>query len=205
MKINLPKELINQVLERDNFTCQKCGFKNLKKEGLEIHHINPKLFNGLNEINNLATLCSICYKYAPDNEKDFKNYLSEKIDSKLLETFRKSNYSVSQKTKKGMNNSFNNGKHVTKPPFGYKLVNKQLLIDLDKSEKINKIFREFLETKISLTQLAKKNGFTTSGIIKLLQNTTYLGKVKFANKETDGQHEPIVDKQLFEQVQEKLK
>ncbi|MFA5071451.1 MAG: HNH endonuclease [Candidatus Pacearchaeota archaeon] len=205
MKINLPLELINQVLERDNFACQKCGFKNLKKEGLEIHHINPKIFNGLNEINNLATLCSICHKYAPDNEKDFKNYLSEKIDSKILETFRKSNYSISQKTKTGMNNSFKNGKHVTKAPLGYKLVNKQLLIDLDKSEKIKNIFEEFLNSNISLTQLAKKNGFTTSGIIKLLKNTTYLGKVKFANKESKGQHEPIVDKQLFEQVQEKLK
>jgi hypothetical protein len=205
MKINLPQELINQVLERDNFTCQKCGFKNLKKEGLEIHHINPKIFNGLNEINNLATLCSICHKYAPDNEKDFKNYLSEKIDSKLLETFRKSNYSISQKTKTGMNNSFKNGKHVTKAPFGYKLVNKQLIINFEQENKIKNIFEEFLHSNISLTQLAKKNGFTTSGIIKLLKNTTYVGKVKFAKKESDGQHEPIVDKQLFEQVQEKLK
>lgn len=205
MKINLPLELINQVLERDNFTCQKCGFKNLQKEGLEIHHINPKIFNGLNEIKNLTTLCSICHKYAPDNEKDFKNYLSEKIEGKLLETFRKSNYSLSQKTKTGMDNSFKIGKHITKAPFGYKLINKQLVIDEESSRKIKQIFEEFLKTEISLTQLAKKNNFTTAGIKKLLQNTTYIGKVKFAKKETEGQHESIVDKQLFEQVQEKLK
>jgi hypothetical protein len=205
MKINLPNELINQVLERDDFTCQKCGFKDLKSAGLEIHHITPKIFNGLNEINNLTTLCSICHKYAPDNEKEFKKYLSEKIDSKLLETFRKSNYSISQKTKTGMNTSFKSGKHITKAPRGYKLINKQLIVDLDESEKIRVLFKEFLDSKISLTQLAKKNNLTTSGIKKLLLNTTYLGKVKFANKETDGQHEPIIDRQLFEQVQEKLK
>jgi len=204
MKINLSSELINQVLERDNFTCQKCGFKNSKQEELEIHYINPKIFNGLNEINNLATLCSICHKYAPDSEKDFKKYLSEKIDSKLLETFRKSDYSISKKTKTGMDNSFKKGKHITKAPFGYKLVNKQLLIDEDQKDKIKEIFEEYLNTSISLTQLAKKNGFTTSGIIKLLRNTTYIGKVKFANQETQGQHQPIIEKELFDKVQEKL-
>lgn len=96
------------------------------------------------------------------------------------------------------------GGFITKAPFGYKLVNKQLLADPDQIDKIKGIFEEFLNTPISLTQLAKKNGFTTSGIIKLLQNTTYIGKVKFANKETEGQHQPIVEKELFDKVQEKL-
>jgi hypothetical protein len=205
MKNNLSQELIKKVLERDNFSCQKCGFRDLKKEGLEIHHINPKIFNGLNEIDNLATLCSICHKYAPDSENEFKKYVLEKIDSKLLETFRKSDYSISKKTKEGMGNVFKNGKHITKAPFGYKLVNKQLLIDSDQKDKIKNIFEEFLNSNISLTQLAKKNGFTTSGIIKLLHNTTYLGKVKFANKESEGQHESIIEKELFDKVQEKLK
>jgi hypothetical protein len=41
-------------------------------------------------------------------------------------------------------------------------------------------------------------------LIKLLKNTTYLGKVKFGNHESDGQHESIIDKQLFEKIQEKL-
>lgn len=45
---------------------------------------------------------------------------------------------------------------------------------------------------------------TTSGIIKLLSNTTYLGKVKFANQESNGQHKPIIEQQLFNQIQEKL-
>ena len=204
MKMNLPNSIIDFIFERDNFACQKCGFQNLNSEGLEIHHIIPKIFDGENKTENLITLCSICHKYAPDNEKDFKKYLSEKIDYKILETFRKSNFSISQRTKKGMSVSFSQGKHITKAPFGYKLVNKQLLIDSEKSEKIKNIFEEFLNSEISLTQLAKKNNFTTAGIKKLLQNTTYLGKVKFANKESDGQHEPIINQQLFKQVQEKL-
>lgn len=205
MKNNLPSELIKSILKRDKFKCQKCGFEDLKGENLEIHHINPKIFNELNEISNLSTLCSICHKYAPDSEKEFKEYISEKVDSKLLDTFRKSNFSISKKTKLGMTNAFNTGRHITKAPKGYKLLNKQLLVDNDESIKVKSIFGEFLNSNISLTQLAKKNRMTTTGLIKLLKNTTYLGKVKFANHESDGQHEPIIDKQLFEQVQGKLK
>ncbi len=112
---------------------------------------------------------------------------------------------IGDRTTFGMERKAKEGGFITKAPFGYKLVNKQLLVDEEQSAQIKSIFEEFLNTPISLTQLAKKNGFTTSGIKKLLLNTTYIGKVKFANKETDGQHQAILDKQLFEQVQEKLK
>jgi DNA invertase Pin-like site-specific DNA recombinase len=103
-----------------------------------------------------------------------------------------------------MDNAFKKGRHITKAPRGYKLLNKQLIVDPEESVQIKNIFEEFLNTHISLTQLGKKNGMTTTGIIKLLKNTTYLGKVKFANHESNGQHESIVDKQLFEQVQNKF-
>mgnify|MGYP001588467378 FL=1 len=175
MKISLPLRLVKEVLERDSFACQKCEFKDLSGKELEIHHINPKVFNGLNESANLSTLCTICHKHAPDSEKEFKEYLSEKIDSKLLETFRKSDYSISKKTKIGMDTAFKKGRHVTKAPRGYKLVNKQLITNNEDSQKIKEIFEEFLKSDISLTQLAKKNNLTTSGVKKLLQNTTYLG------------------------------
>ena len=111
---------------------------------------------------------------------------------------------IGDRTTFGMERKAKEGGFITKAPFGYKLINKQLLVDEEQSSQVKKIFEEFLTTSISLTQLAKKNRFTTSGVIKLLKNTTYIGKVKFANKETDGQHKPIMDKQVFEQVQEKL-
>jgi site-specific DNA recombinase len=112
---------------------------------------------------------------------------------------------IGDRTSFGMERKAKEGGFITKAPLGYKLINKQLLVDETNSEQIKQIFEEFLNTSISLTQLAKKNGFTTSGIKKLLQNTTYIGKVKFANKESNGNHQPIISQQLFEQVQEKLR
>jgi len=111
---------------------------------------------------------------------------------------------IGDRTKFGMERKAKEGGFITKAPRGYKLLNKDLIIDLEEAEIVKKIFEEFLNSNISLTQLAKKNGITTSGLIKLLKNTTYLGKVKFANHETNGQHEPIISQQLFEQVQRKM-
>jgi site-specific DNA recombinase len=112
---------------------------------------------------------------------------------------------IGDRTTFGMERKAREGGFITKAPRGYKLVNKQLIVHEEESPKIKNIFEEFLNSNISLTQLAKKNNLTTSGIKKMLQNTTYIGKVKFANKENDGQHEPIIERDIFMKVQDKLK
>ncbi len=111
---------------------------------------------------------------------------------------------IGDRTKFGMERKAKEGGFITKAPKGYKLLNKQLIVDEEEAKKVRQIYDEFLNSDISLTQLAKKNSMTTAGIKKLLLNSTYIGKVKFANRENDGQHSPIIEKQLFEQVQRKL-
>jgi len=204
MNKDIPLEIRKKVLQRDNFTCQKCGFQDISSEELELHHINPKIFGGEIFEENFVTLCSICYEYAPGSEKEFKKYLNEKIDGKILNTFRKSQFSIAKKTKQGMANKFNQGIHITKAPKGYKLINKKLIINEKEAEEVRKIFEKFLNSDISLTQLAKNHGMTTAGIKKLLKNTTYCGKVKFAGQESPGQHQPIIEEDLFQNVQKKL-
>jgi hypothetical protein len=58
--------LRTEVLERDNFTCQDCGYtQNDKyptgeKVKLEVDHIIPLAQGGKTEVENLQTLCSNC-------------------------------------------------------------------------------------------------------------------------------------------------
>ncbi len=111
---------------------------------------------------------------------------------------------IGDRTKFGMERKAKEGGFITKAPRGYRLFNKKLIKDDEQSKNVQQIFDEFLNSNISLTQLAKKNNMTTAGIKKLLQNTTYLGKVKFADKESDGQHEPIIERDIFIKVQDKL-
>jgi len=111
---------------------------------------------------------------------------------------------IGDRTKFGMQRKAREGGFITKAPRGYKLVNKKLTVSESDAECVKEIFKEFLNTKISLTQLAKKYGLTTSGIKKLLMNTTYRGKVKFANEESQGEHIAIIGEELFNKVQEKF-
>ena len=124
--------------------CQKCNFEGDKDEFIEYKIKSDTIF-----------LCLICNKHIPDSEKEFQKYIQEKIDSKLLDTFRKSNNSISKLTKKGMIKKFAKGKHLSKPPKGYKIENKKLAPNQE-AEQVQRIFQEFLKTSISLTQLSKK-------------------------------------------------
>jgi len=111
---------------------------------------------------------------------------------------------IGDRTKFGMERKAKEGGFITKAPKGYKLINKQLVIDKEQAEQVKKAYEQFVDNNISLTQLAKKNNMTTTGIKKLLKNTTYIGKVKFANQESRGQHEPLIMTELFNKVQSKM-
>lgn len=192
-----------KAFKRDNFTCQKCGFLGMS-EDLEVHHINLKINDGKDEISNLITLCSICHHYAPDSEEEFKKYLLEKIDGSILETFRKSQRSISKRNKKGMSKQFKEGNVITRAPLGYKIENKQL-IPKENSYIVQEIYQNFLNTEVSLTQLAKKYDLSVNGLKKVLTNYTYLGKVKFDGQIIQGKHQSLLSNTLFNQVQDKLK
>lgn len=111
---------------------------------------------------------------------------------------------IGDRTTFGMNRKATEGGFITRAPKGYKLVNKELIVDELQAEEIRQIFKEVVETDFSLSKIARKHDLTTPGLIKLLKNTTYLGKVKFADQESEGKHLAIIDKQLFEQVQNKF-
>lgn len=84
--------LRKKVLERDNFTCQKCKIQDKTAKSLEVHHLIPITFDGKDEINNLITLCSDCHHFAPNTKKEFDEYLNEECDgtmTTLIKAFKK--------------------------------------------------------------------------------------------------------------------
>ncbi len=192
----------SEVFSRDKFRCQKCNHLGNSEE-LEIHHIKMKVDEGEDKVDNLVTLCFICHYFAPNSEEDFKIFLEEKIDGAILDTFRKSEKSISKRTKKGMVLKARDGNVVTRAPFGYKLENKKL-VQAEDSYLVQEIFQDFLNQKISLTQLAKKYDFSVNGLKKILRNQTYLGKIKFDGQTHQGTHKPLISSTLFNHVQNKL-
>jgi site-specific DNA recombinase len=111
---------------------------------------------------------------------------------------------TSERTKFTMISKFKGGNLVTKAPLGYQVIDKQLVPKED-SYIVQDIYQTFLNQEISLTQLSKRHNLSVNGLKKVLTNKTYLGKIKFAGEIVQGKHPSLLSKQLFEQVQEKLK
>lgn len=167
--------------------CEKCGYQD-KKEG--------EKFN--------SKLCRICLMFSPENENDFRDYLSEKLDWKLLETFRKYGQSTGSRQKKGMKEKAKQGKVVTRVALGYSLIDGKLVPN-ESASKVHSIFKTFLNENRSLNNLSKQYGLSVNGLKKVLKNRTYLGEVKFAGNLYKADHPAIINPEIFYAVQRKLK
>jgi DNA invertase Pin-like site-specific DNA recombinase len=109
-------------------------------------------------------------------------------------------------------------------PLGYLSVNKKLVVVPEEAETVRLIFRRYLEVgsiRALLEDLDKKGirtrrqtqtGGRTRGGIRfgvgplnyLLRNRFFIGEVVYRGAVHRGEQEPIVDRALFEAVQEKL-
>jgi DNA invertase Pin-like site-specific DNA recombinase len=110
-------------------------------------------------------------------------------------------------------------------PLGYEGKDKKLVINKSEAETVRAIFRLYLElksfsklvaeldrrgivTKQRNTKVAKYNGgipFTYGSLAYFLKNRVYLGEVHHGGKWFKGEHEAIMDRATFEQVQGVLK
>ena len=166
--------------------CEKCGYK-----------------SGDNKKKGEVFLCSVCYQFSPDDKKSLNRYVNEKIESSVLETFRKYHVPQGEKQKQGMIRKASKGSLMSRAPFGYKLTEGKIA-PAENYQEVEEIFGEFLADKVSLRKIAEKHKFSVNGLKKILKNFTYIGKIKFDNQIFDGTHEPIISTTLFNHVQDKL-
>ena len=109
------------------------------------------------------------------------------------------------------------------PPIGYDIRDKKLVINEEETKTVKQIFDLYLElsnvrlvknecdrlrlrTKIRCYGDQKTGGtrFSRGHLYSLLHNPLYAGKVKCKDKIYDGQHEAIVDFEIWETAQKKL-
>lgn len=100
-------------------------------------------------------------------------------------------------------------------PLGYKVVDKHLHINEEEVEIVKRIFTRFLEIgsprqiafELEESGVARRDGrpWNVSHIYRILQNHTYIGKVNYKGEIYEGEHEAIIDKKSWDEVQEHLK
>ncbi len=110
------------------------------------------------------------------------------------------------------------------PVLGYDLSDGQLSVNQKEAQRVRSIFELYLKsgslaetvgqlnrrrwrTKRWTTKKGRQRGgrhFRKSSLHQLLTNITYLGKVRYKQAVYEGRHESIVDRELFERVQQCL-
>jgi site-specific DNA recombinase len=112
------------------------------------------------------------------------------------------------------------------PAFGYDVdrVAKKLVVNNGEAVLVRQIFRRFLELRSAVAVVGELNAAghrtkewtTLKGELKhggrwhknylyrMLRNPVYIGKVKYKGEVYDGEHEPIIDNRLWNQVQESI-
>ena len=96
-------------------------------------------------------------------------------------------------------------------PFGYKVVDKRLVPDEQKSQKLKWIFAIFAETHslaktyqtLKAKQILNDKGlhFSKAHLQSILRNPVYIGKMRFSGKIYQGTHQPLISEDLFNHVQ----
>ena len=127
---------------------------------------------------------------------------------------------LSEEVKKGQKEKLAQGWLPTSPPVGYKTIgdkgHKIHIVDEEKALLVKKMFEYYdssnysirlLTEKMKAEGLRNKDGkvIVMSRIHQLLHNPFYIGKNRWNGIITQGEHEAIIDKDVFERVQRRLK
>lgn len=124
---------------------------------------------------------------------------------------------LGQEVLKGMKEKFARGEWPIMAAVGYKNIkddkdHSEVIEDKDKSYLIQQLFKLYASGQYSLGSLGeemgnrglktKKGRFLSEEQIKhILQNKFYIGIMKMWGEERQGKHKPIIEKSLFNQVQ----
>lgn len=126
---------------------------------------------------------------------------------------------LSEEIRKGMKEKALQGIYPSHAPLGYKNQfvqgKKSIVPDPQRAPIITRLFEEFAAGAISmrgLTSAAEKAGLTTkrgnklckSQLHRLIRNEVYIGRVPWNGVVFEGNHEPLVDSDIFFKVQEIL-
>lgn len=104
-------------------------------------------------------------------------------------------------------------------PFGYHVEDRKLIVDSKDAEKLRTIFRQYVEVGTITRLIARLKelgicrvgrdgrpaGFTRGGLQTLLANPIYIGNIRHGRVLHDGQHEAIIDLELWNSVQAQLR
>ncbi len=141
----------------------------------------------------------------------------EFIENVLISMAQFYSSNLAEEVLKGMKEKFERGEWPLKAPLGYKNMrdeqdHSQVIEDKNTSYLIKQLFTLYATGRYSFGSLSEemgKRGLKTKTdkllgpeqMKSILQNKFYIGKMAIWGKEIQGKHKPIIEKSLFNQVQ----
>ncbi|MDX5507401.1 MAG: recombinase family protein [Wolbachia endosymbiont of Hylaeus sinuatus] len=99
-------------------------------------------------------------------------------------------------------------------PLGYDVKDKELIINEKEAKTVKHIFERHLELK-SMAELArelnsqgyrtKADTFKKATVRRIITNPIYMGKIRHYDKQYEGKHEAIIEKEKWQKAQELIK
>ena len=122
---------------------------------------------------------------------------------------------LSEETKKGMREKVQEGGYPSLAPLGYQNIDKMIEIDSERADLIKKSFELYATGDYSiqtLTDELNRRGLRSRKGLKLvkrsiqtiLKNPIYYGWFKWSGQIWKGSHVPIISKELYDKVQNRL-
>lgn len=145
--------------------------------------------------------------------------------TKVIDCYNSSVDYSAEESRKEINTKFAKARRVkaksgNKPcgnaPIGYRWNSNKIEIDYNNHLIVQDIFKMCIERKGNLSQIMRDcmdkgykttrgKDFSVQAIKNILTNDFYVGIVTYAGKKVDGEHEPIVEKSVFDKANEILK
>ena len=123
---------------------------------------------------------------------------------------------ISQRTKFGMIKRLKQGLWNGQAPYGYKIVNKKLVINRKEAGLVKMIFEMYLKKNMGVVNISRelnrleikpRKGKMWKGntIHNIITNPIYAGFVRWGGEMAEGSHKSIIEKEIFDCAQETLK
>lgn len=153
-----------------------------------------------------ADIISIEQKTYSIYSKDPNDFLFNGM-MELLDQYER--MTISMKLAKGRKARAKSGnKPCGTAPYGYKWQGNNVVIDFNNNLVVRDIFAQYIELKslAKLKEYCDNKGYKTStgkdfsrqSLKNIIENDFYVGVVTYAGKKMKGEHEPIVEKSIFD-------
>lgn len=94
------------------------------------------------------------------------------------------------------------GETANRAPFGYHYKNKRLIIDEENAPKVRDIFSMWA-SGVKYRVISEEFNIPASSLYEIIKNPAYIGKIRYKGKLYKGLHRPIIDEELFYQINPK--